>query len=263
VKSQVFYSRSTNRTAFVEKILTSAKEKISGKILIKVNLVSHEPYPTTTHPEMLEAVLRTLKGWDLTVGDAPAVDLGNFQLEQSDLYKICKQFRVPFLNFYNQEMKVIKTSRHYELTISALPFHFDYIISLPTLKIHMQCYMTGALKNAFGYLAKRDRILMHINKKDIHQGIAELNTLVKPNLTIMDAIETLIDAQEIRHGGVKRTNLNYLLAGDDPLALDVYAFSLIKKIAINWRPNSPQEIPYIHHALALGIGNYDYELQEI
>ncbi len=258
--SKLFYSQSTTRTAFVEKVLAQFKEEITGKILIKVNLVSHEPYPTTTHPEMLEAVLKNLRGKDIAVGDAPAVDIKQFEIEKSALYTVCQQFNVPFVNFYKEEMQTFTSPS--DLTLSNYPLKCNYIISLPILKMHRECNMTGALKNAFGYLAKRDRILLHGKKKKIHQGIAELNTIVKPNLTIMDAIETLIKTNEIRHGGIKRP-LGYLLAGKDPVALDIFGFSLLKKIDPTWKLKSPQDIPYIKYALDLGIGNSTYQLQEL
>ncbi|MFX1293446.1 MAG: DUF362 domain-containing protein [Promethearchaeota archaeon] len=262
INSIVFYSQSTDRSGFVDKILTRFKEEITGKILVKVNLVSHEPYPTTTHPDMLEAVLKYLQGKDISVGDGPAIDIGKFRKEKTDIYKICKQFDVPFVNFYDLEMQTLKSPSNYELTFSNLPSQCDYIISLPILKIHIECSITGALKNAFGYLSKKNRLLMHMGKKNIHQGIAELNTFVKPNLTIMDGIKTLINANEVRHGGLKR-NLGYLLAGKDPVALDVYGFSLLKKIDPTWAPNSPQDIPHVKNAIDLGIGNPDYKLYEI
>jgi len=190
MNSIIFYSKSQDRITFVNRVLTYFKSKITGKILIKINLVSNEPYPTTSHPTILETVLKNLEGMDLVVGDACAVDFKNFQIEDSPLFEICEKHRVPFIDFYQTEIQLLNSPRGYEFSIS-----------LPVLKFHMQVYMSGALKNAFGYLDKRDRILMHINKKNIHKGIAELNTYFKPNLTIMDAIETLIQAQEVRHGG--------------------------------------------------------------
>ncbi|MHA1650587.1 MAG: DUF362 domain-containing protein [Candidatus Helarchaeota archaeon] len=262
MKAQIFYSRSSDRSTFVNKILTHFQDEMKGKILIKVNCVSHEPYPTTTHPELLEALLQKLHGRDLAVGDAPAVDLRGFDIKQSTLYKICEKLNVPFINFYEDEMQTVKSVRNYELTFSNIPLTYDYIISLPILKIHMECSMTGALKNAFGYLAKRDRILMHIAKKNIHKGIAELNTFVKPDLTIMDAVQTLVKANEIRHGGLKR-DLGYLLASKDPVALDFFGFSLLKKIAPQWKPQSPLEIPHLKNSLDLGIGHSEYQLIKV
>jgi len=260
--ASVFYSKSGDRTAFVEKVLATYRHRITGKVLIKVNLVSNEPYPTTTHPDILEAVVKSLKDKELVVGDAPAADFRNFQAEESPLYKICEKYSVPFVDFYQTEMQLFKSPRQYEFNASSYPLNCNYIISLPILKCHMQVHLSGALKNAFGYLAKRDRILMHLNKKNIHQGIAELNGFFKPNLTIMDGIETLITAQEVRHGGIKK-NLGYLMAGEDPLALDIFGFSLLKKIDPSWNVMGPQDIPYLKYAVDFGIGVWDYQAQEI
>lgn len=262
MKSVIFYSKSKDRITFVNRVLALFRTKITGKVLLKVNLVSNELYPTTTHPILLETVLKALKGLDLVVGDAHAVDFRNFQVEGSPLFQICEKYHVPFIDFYQTEMQTLKSSREYEFTATCYPFSCNYIISLPVLKSHMQVHMSGALKNAFGYLDKRDRILMHINKKNIHQGIAELNTFFKPNLTIMDAIETLIEAQEVRHGGIKQ-NLGYLIAGEDPVALDIFSFSLLKKISPTWKITVPQDIPYIKYALDFKIGKNDYQAQEI
>lgn len=262
VPTSIFYSKSEDRTAFVEKVLATYRHRITGKILIKVNLVSNEPYPTTTHPDMLEAVVKYLKGKELIVGDAPAVDFKSFQAEESPLYKICEKYAVPFINFYQTEMQLLNSPRRYEFNATTYPLHCNYIISLPVLKCHMQVHMSGALKNAFGYLAKRDRILMHTNKKNIHKGIAELNSFFKPNLTIMDGVETLIKAQEVRHGGIKKY-LGYLLAGEDPVALDIFGFSLLKEIYPTWELNMPQEIQYIQYGIDFKIGTSDYQAQEI
>lgn len=261
-KAIVYYAFNPDRAEFVDKIIARYKDEVSGKILVKVNLVSHEQYPTTTHPEMVEAVLRNLQGAEIAVGDGHAVDVPKFRVKNSAIYAICENYDVPFINFYENEMQTIKSARGYELTFSNIPSQYDYIISLPVLKIHMECAMTGALKNAFGYLAKRDRIHMHMGKKNIHDGIAELNTLLKPDLTIMDAVVSLLNANEVRHGGIKQ-NIGYLLAGTDPVALDAYGFTLLKKADPEWKPESPHDISYIRKAIELGVGNPEYQLLEL
>ncbi|MHA1129774.1 MAG: DUF362 domain-containing protein [Candidatus Helarchaeota archaeon] len=260
--SIIFHSQSCNRSLFVTKILSRFKAEIKGKILIKVNLVSYEPYPTTTHPELLKAVLKNLAGHDVIVGDAPAVDLRSFDIKDTIIFKLCQKLEIPFVNFYDEAMQTSTTPQGQELTFSTYPLNYDYIISLPVLKNHPECSLTGALKNAFGYFTKKDRIYLHMGKKKIHQAIAELNAIVKPNLTIMDAIETLIKANEIRHGGIQR-HLGYLLAGEDPVALDALGFSLLKQLAPDWPYSSPSDIKHLKQAIDLGIGSPDYQLSEI
>ena len=260
--SKIFYSYEKNRSKFVELIIKEYKQIIKGRIFIKPNIVSHEPYPTTTNLELFEAVLKSLDGYEIVVGDASAVDCIRFNVKKSEINKICKKYDVPLVDLYSKRMKVMKTENGYKFNISQVPLQFDTIISLPVLKVHKLCQMTGALKCAFGYLSKAERIKMHTRIKNIFKGIAELNTIVKPTLTIMDAIETLSNTNEVRHGG-KHANLDILLASDDPVSLDIYGLKLLQKIEPKLANKNPRDIKQIKYALDLGIGNEDYELIEM
>ncbi len=262
MQSEILYTHAPDRPSFVKKVLTQFMGQIKGKILIKVNNVSHEPYPTTTHPELLKAVLEHLEGHEIIVGDAAAVDLRTYKILDSNLSAVCKDFGIAFVDFYDGAMQTLETPQGFKLTFSTYPLECDSVISLPVLKQHPECSLTGALKNIFGYFPKRERIYMHMGKKNIHRAIAELNTVVKPDLTIMDAVQTLLKANEVRHGGKKR-ELGYLLASKDPVALDVYGFSLLKELTPKWKPSSPQKVKHLKNAIDLGIGTTDYQLVPI
>ncbi len=73
---------------------------------------------------------------------------------------------------------------------------------------------------------------MHLGFKDIDRGIAEINAVAKPDLFIVDAVQTLIDAQELRHGG-KLKDLGYMLGGTDPVSLDSFGFRLFRGLNRN------------------------------
>jgi len=49
---------------------------------------------------------------------------------------------------------------------------------------------------------------------------------------IVDAIETIIITNEIRYGG-KKKYLGYMLAGKDPVSLDIEGLKLLQKIDPN------------------------------
>ena len=94
---------------------------------------------------------------------------------------------------------------------------------------------------------------MHAKIKDIHKGIAELNTAIQTNLFIVDAIETLIKAQECRHGGCL-AKLGTMISGTDPVSLDNYGKQILQKVD----PNLPKNIKHIEYAQQYGIGKEDY-----
>jgi len=263
--SIIYFTANPNRKRFVASLLSKFINKIEGKVLIKVNLVSYNPYPTTTHPEMIEAVYNQIKSKvsEIICGDAHGVDVSTKKVESHPIIEKCNDLGIPFMNFYEHDFKKIKTSRRFTLKVSEIPFQQDYIISLPILKDHFIVNLTNALKDKFGYLSKTERIKMHTKLKDINRGIAELNTVVKSNLIICDALKVLVKAQEVRHGGQEK-NLGYIFAGTDPVALDYYGFELLRPISVKLKNiDNPLQIKYIKYALDYEVGSKEYILEEI
>jgi len=260
--STIYIAEVKNQNGFVKKIIEIYKQQIDEcqSIFIKPNIVSIEPYPTTTNPKTLDALLTLLSDKNIIVGDGHAVDTGITKniLENSDLKKVCDKHNIELINLYKKKMKTTKSKRGYKIKTSIIPNECDYVISLPVLKAHKKCGISGALKNQFGYLSKIDRILMHAKIKDIHKGIAEINLVNKTNLFIVDAIETLTKAQECRHGGCK-AKLNTMIAGTDPVALDNYGHQLLQKLD----PTIMKNIKHVDYAHQIGVGKKDYKINKI
>ena len=263
--STVYFSQNGNREHFVDQIFeifAASLQKVK-KVFVKPNIVSYEPYPTTTHPEVLEAVLKRLSGCEVVVGDAPAIDAGrsNKILKKSPLTEVCERYSIKLVNLYSEKMKTIQSSRDYKVTVSVLPFGCDFVISLPVLKVHGMVGLSGALKNQFGYLSRQDRLLMHCKVKSIYKGIAEVNAAVPTNLFIMDAVETMIKAQECRHGGCP-AKLNTMIAGTDPISLDLFGLRLLKSLEPKFEHKKNQTLKYIEYASTFGLGIKDFATKE-
>jgi len=123
----------------------------------------------------------------------------------------------------------------------------DVVINVPIAKTHDVAKLTLAMKGLMGVIT--DPPAFH---SALDQRIADLNTLIKPTLNVIDAVRTL--AVKGPTGGsldfVVKTNL--VMASHDPVALDAYATKLLflKK---------PEEIAYIKHGAAMGIGRMDVD----
>lgn len=234
---------------------------MAKKVFVKPNIVSYEVYPTITHPETLDAVLNGLKNRNVIVGDAPAVDAGRSKkiMGRSPLREICSSHGVSFVNLYSEKMKTIRNERSYWLRMSVLPLSCDLIISLPVLKVHFMCGLSGALKNQFGYLSRTDRILMHSGIKSIDKGIAELNKAVPTSIYIVDAVKTMVKAQECRHGGCS-TDLGIMLSGIDPVSLDCFGLQLLEKVEPTFEEMKQRCLKYIDYASEIGVGSKDFEM---
>jgi uncharacterized protein (DUF362 family) len=111
--SIVYRGKTGDRKAFVAHVLRELAPKIEAAqtVFVKVNLVSGEPCPTTTHPDTLEAVLDSLGGKDVMVGDAPALDALNTDaiVQNAPLRQLCEARGVPFVNLYKTKPRKIKS----------------------------------------------------------------------------------------------------------------------------------------------------------
>lgn len=139
--------------------------------------------------------------------------------------------------------------------IARLAQKADVLINLPCAKSHTATEVSFGLKNNMGLIW--DRSFFH-TKTDIHAAIAELATVVRHHLTILDATRCLLTNGPTGPGKVQELNL--ILAGTDPLSVDAYAATLA-----NWnnRTLKPGSVRHLAIASKLGVGEIDLSRIEI
>jgi uncharacterized protein (DUF362 family) len=131
--------------------------------------------------------------------------------------------------------------------IHSLVLDSDVFINVPVLKHHHATQMTASMKNLMGIVW--DRGTWH--RTDLHQCIADLLTLRKPALNIIDAYHPMV-----RNGPRGKTvddvvEMRWLLASTDIVAIDAAAAKLLN--------HQPSEITHIKIAHEMKLGRMDLE----
>jgi len=125
----------------------------------------------------------------------------------------------------------------------------DVFINVPIAKHHSLPKLTLGIKNLMGLMGG-NRADIH---KDIGQKLADVLTVIRPHLTIIDAYRVLV-----AHGptGGKDEDVKLVgkvIAGVDPVAVDAYAASLeVFKDIVGDAP-----ICYVKAAAEMGLGEMD------
>jgi uncharacterized protein (DUF362 family) len=261
----VYVSQTKDRVGFIKKVFEIFAPKLAGqRVLLKPNVVSSEPYPTTTHPDTLGTLLDLLADRQVIVADAAAADLlrPGKAIKDHGLARLCRSKGRELVDLYERAATGWTSPRGFELKLSALPLKQDCIISLPVLKSHINVRLTGAVKNQFGYLARTERGRLHFGRDLLHQGIAECTVFARPRLFILDAVETLVGANEMRHGG-RIQKLGWMLAGEDPVALDAFGLTLLARLEPKLQGLLPRDLPYLRLAQEYGLGTFEYKVEEV
>jgi len=126
----------------------------------------------------------------------------------------------------------------------------DVFINFPIPKQHFATELTLGLKNLMGIVW--DMELLH--KIDLHQCIADINTIRKPDLVVMDAIRILTTNGP--KGPGKTEDPNEVVASTDIVAVDAYASAFFKHPKTG-KPFKPGEIRFVKNAYDLGLGEID------
>jgi uncharacterized protein (DUF362 family) len=126
----------------------------------------------------------------------------------------------------------------------------DVFINLPIPKQHYATELTLGLKNLIGTVWDMEQL----HRIDIHQCIADINTVRKPDLVVVDAIRILTTNGP--KGPGKTVDSGMVLASTDIVAADAYAVGLFTNPRTG-RPFKPEEIRFIKDAYELGLGQID------
>jgi uncharacterized protein (DUF362 family) len=129
----------------------------------------------------------------------------------------------------------------------------DVLINLPITKDHAGNRFTGALKNLMGLSSPTSNSTFHKDEKDasaiefLDQCIADLNTVITPQLCIVDATEYIITNGPFGPGKIQKSQT--VVVGTDRIAIDGYCTTL--------RGMKPEDIIMIRKAHEHGLGEID------
>jgi uncharacterized protein (DUF362 family) len=145
-----------------------------------------------------------------------------------------------------KEMKTAKVAR--------IALESDKLINLPAAKSHSATGVSLGMKNLMGLVW--DRGIMH--QLNLHQAIADLATVIRPSLIVVDATRVLTSGGP---GGPGKTAiLNTVIAGTDPVAVDSCAVGITQ-----WYGKSftGDKVRYLVAAAAHGLGEIDTDKMRI
>ncbi len=125
------------------------------------------------------------------------------------------------------------------------------LINLPVAKSHSATGISMGMKGLMGLIWDRESFHSQYN---INQAIADLGTIIKPQLTILDATRALTSGGPGGPGEVKKPNL--IIAGIDPVAVDSYGVSIIPWYGQNFKGRQVEHLLVAHQR---GLGQIDIE----
>ena len=120
----------------------------------------------------------------------------------------------------------------------------DVVINVPIAKHHGLARLTLGMKNLMGVVLDREGL-----HRDLGQRIADITSVVRPALTVIDAVRILTNNGPTGGSLDDVQKLDTIIASPDIVAADSYATSLF-----NWKP---EDIAYIQAGAAMRLGVSD------
>ncbi len=127
----------------------------------------------------------------------------------------------------------------------------DALISVPRLKRHGSTWITISLKNMMGTVPQTEMSRFH--NTDLSQCIADLNTVIKPDLTVVDATYAMTGSGPT---GGYMDEMDTIMASGDPVAIDTIGAQRLQELEKQiGRPSfNLADVKHINAAAALGVG---------
>jgi uncharacterized protein (DUF362 family) len=129
------------------------------------------------------------------------------------------------------------------------------LINIPVAKSHSATGVSLGMKGLMGLIWERESFHSQFN---INQALADLATVIKPQLTILDATRALASGGPGGPGDVKKPNL--IIAGVDPVAVDSYGVSVVPWYGQKFKG---RQVEHLLNAHQRGLGKIDVDQLKI
>jgi uncharacterized protein (DUF362 family) len=233
-------------------------------VLVKPNAGFESPpeWGATTHPDVLDGVVescfeagaRRVIVADHTLRPGERCFKRTGIAEAVEKHKKAKLVSLDDERAY-EEVEVPAGKALKKTKIPLMLKKVDVFINVPTAKSHSATAASLGLKNLMGLVW--DRHVFH-QEFDLEQGVADLATVLKPDLTILDAVWILKTGGPSGPGDVD--GANKVIAGTDPVAVDALGVGLS---TWNRQTLQPNQVSHIRYAAEHGLGVADLETLKI
>lgn len=189
-------------------------------VMLKPNLNGLEGYTNIILVEALIQMLLDLPVRKIVIAEAT---FGSAQMTEMFFHKtgyaeLARKYSVPWINLNASEAVETPVKQPLileKLRIAKEVFDVDKIINLPNMKVHYATGITLALKNMKGVLVGDEK--KHFHDVGLEKAIVDLNNMIQPHLTVVDAISCM---ERMGPRGGDQVNLNLILAGENSADID-------------------------------------------
>ncbi len=239
--------------------------KKGQRVVLKPNMsFARTPdFSATTHPQVIATVARA----SMEAGARQVMVLDHtlqraeLCLERTGISDACKniadvhvlalQERKFFRDIKIPQGKVLERAE----VIKEILEPDTILINIPVAKSHSATGVSMGLKGLMGVIWDRESFHSQYN---INQAITDLATVIKPQLTILDATRALASGGPSGPGEVKKPNL--IVAGVDPVAVDSYGVSIVPWYGQNFKGRQVEHLLIAHQR---GLGRIDVDQLKI
>jgi len=246
----------------LDQLWSIVKPKIESRsrILVKPNLTIDKPWDTgaTTCPYIVEAIVRWLQmntnNCEVIIGEGSMLGVDTFKaFEACGYLELADKLNVELIDLNRQPTATIKIPDGIVLKsidIAKTVLESNFIINVAKLKTHILTLVSLGMKNMKGVLPYRSKKIIHFLGLD--HGIVDLNSVVKPNLTVIDG---LIGMEGLGPLIGKAVKLGVIIAGFNVVSVDSIA-SYVMGI-------DPYDILHIRYAGERGLGIIELDKVEV
>ncbi|MBD3344633.1 MAG: DUF362 domain-containing protein [Chitinivibrionales bacterium] len=249
----------TNTIEVLSKIdLSPARGK---KVLLKPN-AGRIDIPSSgiiTNPQVVAGAIDSFKqaGAEVAVGESPITGVKAFDaFEASGIAAVCRERQCPMIDLdvrWPVEKDIPGGIAIRKIKACADIFDFDFIVSIPVMKMHMHTGVTLSIKNLKGCLWRRSKVELHMlpevegsDEKPLNIAITDMSSILRPHLAIIDGT---VGMEGLGPSAGEPKELGLVLAGTNGFAADAVACRLMGTSADN--------IPYLRLAAQRGYGPID------
>jgi uncharacterized protein (DUF362 family) len=237
---------------------------VDGKtVLLKPNAGRMAEFGTgvNTNPLVVAAAIDAFRaaGASVAVGESPITGVKTLEaLEVSGIAAVAKERSCPLIDLDRRspvETAIPDGKAIQSLKVCAEVLEYDFIVSIPVMKIHMHTGVTLAVKNMKGCLWRRSKVELHMLPqlegapyKSLDIAIGDMAMVLRPDFSIIDGSVCM---EGLGPGVGTPKELNVVVAGGDAFAADAVSCRLMGRDAAG--------IPHLHVGAENGCGVIDLD----